>query len=204
MKHWVYAVLVLLLFSPFSFSQMYRVQDYSERTEMPAGKAALRWEISAAAFANTLALQDFTGQAVSDGEIGADLRLLYKASDWFAVGAEGKVSTAYGTQNGLSGYLGRSVGAVAKVTLTPDSMPRAYVLAGGGKSSYDVEFFSEAKRTLSSYYAWLGWGVETDLSERVFGAFEVHGIYSSAKDDLYFSLKRRWSAEVLLRLDMRF
>ena len=62
------------------FSQIYRVQDYSELTEMPAGKAALRWEISAAAFANTLALQDFTGQAVSDGEIGADLRLLYKAS----------------------------------------------------------------------------------------------------------------------------
>lgn len=204
MKHWVYAVLVLLLFSPFSFSQIYRAQDFTPAAD-DVREGISHWEISVGAAAFSGQMHDFTGQRLVQGELGAEVRAFYSLADWAAVGVSGGVSGPLKKTELVDKYRTYRLEALVKFTLTPRASPRSYITAGMGWQQHDISYFHLWEKKFSVPFVSLGMGVETSFAENWFAGLELRGMYhlQSARN-VYFYFPHRWEAAVHLRTGWRF
>lgn len=204
MKRILISGVFLLIFSSSLFSQSYRAQDYYTK-EKQDFSGLTRWEISAGFKGSSGQVRDFFGQNLSQGEYGLEMRFLYSLTEWFSFGVEGMVSFPFKQDVSLDDYKTQSLTALVKLTFTPQSSPRAYLLLGMGEAYKEAQYFDSWKYTAQVSYLTFGWGIETDISGAWFGGLELRGIYNlDLRETDYFSFVRRWEGAVHLRTGIRF
>ena len=205
MKQFLLSSVFLLFGFSASFCQIYRAQEYNTDKDDAARSAASRWEISAALQASTLEMRDFVGQKLTQGEIGASVRMLYFVAPWIALGAEGAFASAGKRDDLLDIYKSYRLEGLSKLSLTPNTSPRSYLVLGGGVSYREVAYLNVWDEKASLPYLMFGWGLETDICGNWFGGLELRGVYhlKDIQSD-YFYLPHRWEGQMQLRVGLRF
>jgi len=167
----------------------------------------LHGEISAGYQFSNAFLQDYDGQSDSSHLRGAGVRALWSPLPWLSAGAEytrlGKVDLE---QAWVSSYTLSRTGAVVKLTLSPDTNPRLYLLGGFGRSEHHLQFskmFSSHKKSQTYWTA--GLGVECSVYKAVFAAVEATMHWEKAVyiHPLY-KLSSHAQTELQLRAGVRF
>ncbi len=205
MKRILLVGVLLLLGCSSSFSQIYRAQEYYADEKLLHRQSFSRWEISAGVVGSLTELRDFVDQSLAKGEIGAELRVLYGVWDWFALGVGASLARPIKTAESLDSYQSRYLEGLGKVTLTPQTSPRSYLLIGGGVLYREVDYFEDWTDSSSSPYLTFGWGIETDIGSLWFCGLELRGNYLlTSPSNTYFYFSTRWEAAVHLRTGLRF
>lgn len=170
MKHlaWVF---IVCLFTGYTFgAPVYR----AGKPEPAAISRYLHGEVSAAYQFSNSYLEDYLGQVSSERLHGWSARALWSPLSWLSVGAEytrwGNVSLQ---QAVVDAYRVSQVGAVFKLTLSPDTNPRLYLVGGYGRSTQRLQFSAYLSNTTYTQPYWMaGLGVETDVYRALFLAAE--------------------------------
>ena len=198
------AVLVPVSYSPL-FSQIYRAGDFYYTSSPAPAVLENRWEIAVSVSVASSALKEISGASVQHWETAPGARVLYALNSWASVGMEGAVSDSRSGGSLLSEYKSARWGMAVKFTLTPNTAPRTYVLAGAGITRREVEYLGKRQDAASSPYMTFGLGVETDLTDAWFIGLEGGAVYTFDKDiGPYLSLKHRCSALLAARTGIRF
>ena len=179
-------------------------QIYQAGQSASAAPSSARWEISAGWTRGYMGITDHTADTLFSNQTGLSARGLYYFTPWLAVGPEGVwfEEEKFAANNR---FKNTRYGAVAKWTLTPDTLPAAYFLTGVGSSARKLSYMGIQTRSSHSAYALVGTGVEVPISHGIFLAAEVQAIYHAKKElDGLTLLKRRWEADLSLRGGIRF
>lgn len=198
LRAWVFlTVLVALPFVPADGAPLYQ----AGQGRSSAAANLLHGEISAGYQFSNAFLQDYKEHYDSSHLRGAGVRALWSPLPWLSAGAEyTRLGKADLEQAWVSSYTLSRMGAVVKLTLSPDTNPRLYLLGGFGRSEHRLEFntmFSSHKKSQTYWTA--GLGVECSVYKPVFVAAEatvhweksiyIHPIYklsSHAQTELQF------------------
>lgn len=181
-KKWRAAFLAVALLSfgcVFSFAQTYHIYRPLPRLLPDRSPKEGGWTLGIEAAASIASAEtvDAEGNRAADFLSGASVTWWKNISSGFAAGIKGEALQAQGTQSVPSLKLTKqSAVLLLKWTLTPDTMTRFYVLAGGGVSFYDgnSDFFrAKMSRSGAAWKAALGSEIPLGFSFFLTGSFGV-------------------------------
>ncbi len=143
---------------------------------------------------------------------GAQVRALWAPLSWLAVGME---ATHLGEEKlapAIKEYKANQVAGIVKLTLSPNTTPRFYVLAGVGKSEHKITYdhsyppFMKRAPVKKDISFWtVGLGVEADVWKFIFVGVEgtlTHYSKTRLTDIYAFSSKTQTALQ--LRAGLRF
>ncbi len=143
---------------------------------------------------------------------GLNGRALWAPLSWLAVGAE---MTRLGSEKlapAIKSYEVNQVAGIVKLTLSPNTTPRFYVLAGWGKSehklTYDRSYLPFRKRAPveKDFHFWtVGLGVEADVWKIVFVGVEgnlTH--YNKTRLTDFYAISSKTQTSLAVRAGLRF
>ena len=142
-KRWraaFFAAALLVFGCVCSFAQTYHIYRPLPRLLPDHSPKEGGWTLGLEAAVSVVSAEtaDAEGNAVADFLSGASVTWWKNISSGFAVGLKGEALQARGTENVLSLKLTKqSAVLLLKWTLTPDTMTRFYILAGGGVTFCD-------------------------------------------------------------------
>lgn len=144
----------------------------------------------------------YTQLSHQDGLSGRGLIIVYP---WLALGVEG---TSFGNEKSIpyvSHFKQSRYGVVGKLTLTPDTQPKVYVLIGAGKTKRKFEYeFSFTEETKTNYMM-AAIGIEIALWKEIFIAAEAYGVYNGHRHiSRFFEQNHRFEPGLMGRLGIRF
>ena len=171
-----------------------------------AAPATHNWvEISVAATRSFVRLQDRGATTQLPHQDGFSGRALVVLSPRFALGVEG---TRFEKEKDIflvSSAKTRRYGAVFKFTLTPDTQPNVYLLAGAGKTKREFIYNFSFRETNSTNYVSLGVGVEAELWRGIFVAAEGYEMYNvHAQCSNFFKTRHRLEPGLAVRAGVKF
>lgn len=173
MRHLAWAVLILL----GSCIPTLAAPEYRAGQPASAVSSLLHGEISADYQFSSQKLNTERGDQSTSALKGWNVRALWTPLSWLSVGAE---MTQFGEQEMraayISSYEARRIGGLVKFTLSPNTTPRMYLLAGYGKTYHQLEYDHSTVITntwpgqekKSIPYWMIGLGVEVDVWKSVF------------------------------------
>ena len=183
-----------------------QAQIYHAGEENTTGASRRNWvELSAAGTRSFYTLQDGGNYTQLSHQDGLSARALWLITPNIGLGLEGTWFEKEKSIPVVSSYKMRRYGVIGKWILTPDTAPKAYLLAGVGrtKRQFSYEFpLSEEKKT--NYYL-AGIGLDVTLWRNLFAAAEVTAVYNAhATTGNFYHLKHRWETNASLRAGVRF
>ncbi len=197
---------VLCVSLPVCAAPIYRAgQTSSSWTSLLHGEVSVDYTFS------SLKLEDYLGEYSSDRLQGIGGRALWTPLPWLGVGAEGTLFGETDLKEAMvNSYKASRLGAVAKFTLTPDTNPRFYLLAGLGRTTHELNFrrwigntWPSVKKSIS--YWMLGLGVEVSVWQTCFVAAEGSILFNdSTQLWRYHQIADRREMDVRLRAGVRF
>ena len=145
---------------------------------------------------------------------GWGLRALWTPVSWLGIGAE---TTRFENESFkeffVSSYQNNRVGGLLKATLSPDTNPRVYLLAGYGRISHKLEYdhssiitasWPTAEKKKAGYWM-LGIGLETNVWKSVFVGVEGNVFrYTSTQLKRYYQTNSKTETSIRLRAGVRF
>ena len=176
MKHLAWAFIILLLSSSGVAAPQYRAgQSSSSLYGWLHGEVSADYQFSSQKM-------ELTNQDLATSTLhGMGLRALWAPLTWLSVGVEmGRFGKKSMPEAFVSSYKTNRMGAVIKFTLSPDTAPRIYALAGFGKTFHQIEYDhssvitatwpGQEKKNIRYWMA--GLGLETDVWKDVFVGIE--------------------------------
>lgn len=164
-----------------------------------------RVEISVAAARSFVRLQDGGGHTQLPHQDGLSGRALFVLSPRFALGAEGTWFEKEKDISFVSSAKARRYGAAFKFTLTPNTQPNVYLLAGAGKTKREFTYNFSFSETSSTNYVSLAVGVEAELWHGIFVAAEGYEIYNvHAHCGKFFKTRHRLEPGLVVRAGVKF
>lgn len=161
--------------------------------EYPSG----RLETAAAGVGQSGLILDPEEEILSRAQWGGSVRAMYYFSDILAAGAAGSRLSGVMRHPALSSADWLRAGVTVKVILTPQVLPRQYVVAETGaerRTSRDIVLGRQKKR---GFYARLGIGLEFKVWNRAGMFAEYAGVYSSLPDiNKLMTRSGRWEQQV--------
>ncbi len=203
LRAWLFTALFISMSFMLQAAPLYR----AGQTDPSSWRKLLHGEISASYLFSNSYLEDYTGQVSSDRLRGVSARALWSPLAWLAVGAEythlGKVSLP---QSMVDSYQVTQTGAIVKLTLSPDTNPRLYVVGGYGRSKHSLRFSAFLTDTTYTQPYWMaGLGVETCVYRAVFLAAEGNIYWNrTAYIHTYHKLSGHAYGALQLRAGLRF
>jgi len=190
---------------PLSGAPLYRVGAPKPQDDF------VHWEVSAEGVFSSAEVEDSDGNKALNGARGVGLRTTYALRPWLALGAEGLHFKKQTFGPFVKRYEAERVGILAKITLSPDTSPRAYAVLGAGKNFYSLTYGKTMasahwkKTKKSASYVQLGLGLETDIWKAWFIGAEGD-IFYGRKTGLgrYYQTGKTWEALGRLRTGIRF
>lgn len=172
----------------------------------------LHGEISAGYVFSSHQMQNFTQEDVTSRLRGGEVRALWAPTSWLAAGIE---LTRFKNEDllpVLQKYQVQQVAALFKLSLSPDTNPRFYVLAGVGKSKHKLEYnrnflpvHNYASIDKSIPFGLTGLGVEIDVWKAVFIGLEgTLTYYKKVKLSNYYELSSHVETALHLRTGVKF
>lgn len=162
-------------------------------------------ELSMAGTRSLTPLKDRGGYTQLSHQDGFSGRALFIVSPWFSVGAEG---TWFETEKGIamvSAYREKRYGAVGKFTLTPNTQPKVYLLAGAGKTKQEFEYAFSLNEASKTNYFEAAVGIEVALWKGIFLAAEFCETYNAHKHiGRFFEQKHRLEPSISGRVGIAF
>ncbi|MBP5430098.1 MAG: hypothetical protein J6Y25_04385 [Elusimicrobiaceae bacterium] len=157
-----------------------------------AGQTSSSWtsllhgEVSVDYTFSSLKLEDYLEEYSSDRLHGFGGRALWTPLPWLGAGIEGTLFGKTDLQEAMvNSYKASRVGAVVKLTLTPDTNPRFYLLVGLGRTTHELNFrrwignsWPTVKKSIP-YWA-LGLGVETTIWKNFFMGVEGNILWNQS------------------------
>ena len=182
------------------YAQFYTAGSSStEKSSVPDA-----WEISAAGVVDFVQLKDASGLKTFSNQKGLSVRALFYSCPYLALGIEG---TTFAKENfpGVEKYRVNRLGAVGKLLLSANTLPRSYMLFGIGRTSRELDFSLGWQESADSTYYQLGLGLETDVWEMIFAGAELNFIYNdTTRTGNFYRLSNRWETQLSLRAGIRF
>jgi len=178
-----------------------------------AGQAtspATRWlhgEISGGYTFTNQSLQDYLGQFSSASLRGWNVRALWSPLAWLAAGAEYTRLAEVSLSPALvDGYTLSRTGAVVKLTLSPNTNPRFYLLGGYGRSTHRLAFTSGTPAYKKAQNYWkAALGAEVAVYKSIFAAAEGEILwYETASLHTLYQLSSRMETALQVRAGIRF
>lgn len=203
---WAFINLLLLLSLPALASPVYRAGEKGSL------RSVLHGEVSASYLFSSHQVQSFTKEDVSEHLKGMQGRALWAPLGWLAVGAEFTSLQQTELLPMVEKYKTHRTAGVVKLTLSPNTNPRFYLLAGLGKSQHRLEYnrsFRPVRRRAPvdkdfSYWT-VALGTEADVWKFIFIAAEGSLLrYSGTKLANYYELTSRTETALHLRAGIRF
>ncbi len=199
-----YACLCVMFCSAATFAAPYYRAGQANPSPL---QRFLHGEVSASYQFTTGYLQDYLEQTSSDRLHAVGVRALLSPLPWLSAGVDYTRSSKENIPAAwVSSYQETHLGAVVKVTLSPDTNPRFYLLGGYGRSTQRLHFSKFfAPATKKQPYWMLGLGMECDIYRALFLAAEGN-IYWHNTQYLhsYYKLSSHATGAVQLRLGVRF
>lgn len=195
----------LLLVSFFSLLPL-NAQTYQAEEKASLPKNERRWlEISASWTRSLTPLKDHGGYTQLSHQEGLSGRALFVITPWFSLGAEG---TRFETEKGIamvSAYREKRYGAVGKFTLTPNTQPKVYVLAGAGKTKRELSYQFSLDESSKMNYLEAAIGLEVAVWKGLFLAAEFCETYNAHKHiGRFFEQKHRLEPSISGRIGISF
>lgn len=159
-SRFITAVAVMAAFfcaAPGLQAQLYRVHRPIPRLQISDGpmKLAPPLEISISAVASAGRVKDAEGGLLVGGMYGGRLRVLWRLSELFSVGAEAQLLEAPAADAFFFSHLRKeSYSAVLKYTFTPQTEPRLYLLLSAGKVYNRASFEFRHENLDEDGYVW--------------------------------------------------
>jgi len=194
----------LFLISLLAGAPLYAQTHHAGEKTLPP--AARQWvEISVAATRSFARLQDRGGNSQLPYQDGLSGRALLIVFPWLSLGAEGTWFEKEKDIPFVSVAKTHRYGAVAKFTLTPDTQPKVYLLAGAGKTKREFAYSFHFSETDTTDYLSLAVGLEAQAWRGIFVAAEGHEMYyaHTLRSD-FFQKKHRWEPGLSVRAGVRF
>jgi len=161
------------LCTPLTFAQT--VYHVGSATEAPT--TFDRWEISAGLIGTSRTISPQRGnETFFSHQHGTSLRALYYAAPWLAFGLEGTDFRTRHTSE-ISRFRTRQIQALVKFTLTPNTQPAVYVLAGAGRNYHSFDYTFNWSETAHTSYLFNGIGMELRVYKTIFTAAEWDVLY---------------------------
>lgn len=161
--------------------------------EYPSG----RLETAVAGVGQTSLILDPEAEPLSRAQWGGAVRAMYYFSDIWAAGIAGSMLSGKMRHPALSAADWRRAGVTVKIILTPQVLPRQYMVAEAGtetRTSRDIILGRQKKR---GFYARLGFGLEFKVWERAGLFAEYAGVYSALPDiNKLMTRSGRWEQQV--------
>lgn len=150
-------------------------------------------------------LEDRGGYNQLSHQNGFSGRALVNILPWLGLGVEGTWFEKEKDIDFVDGYKTERYGVVGKLTLTPGTQPKVYLLAGAGKTKRKLDYAFSLEESSNMNYLLAGVGIETDLWKGFFLALEGYGIYNEhAHFSRFFASSHRLEPGVSLRVGKRF
>lgn len=212
MKHLAWAVLLLWgSCVPALASPVYRAgESSSDISSWLHGEISADYQFSSQKLETKLI--DQSGSALK----GWNVRALWTPLPWLSVGAE---MTQFADENFreafVSPYESHRIGGLVKLTLSPNTTPRVYLLAGYGKTfhklNYDHSINPIAMQTWPASekkdisYWMVGLGVEVDVWKTVFVGGEGNLLrHQATKLALFYKTDSQIETVLRVRAGVRF
>ena len=200
MKKWQ----ALFLISFFSLFPLHAQESQAAEKSAPLAKLH-RVEFSVAGVRSLARLQDGGGHIQLSHQDGFSGRALVALSPWFSLGAQGEWLNKEKDIPAVAAYKVHRYGAVLKFTLTPDTQPQVYLLAGAGKTKREFEYSYPLHETSSTGYVLAAVGVEAAVWRGVFVAAEGSALYNKhAHYGNFFKLTHRVEPQISIRAGIKF
>lgn len=207
MKHLAYVCLLGLMLSvPAAAGPLYRAGHAKG-----AVSDLLHGEVSADYQFSSLQLQDYAAEYTSSALRGLSMRALWSPFTWLAVGME---YTHFGKTDlvpaWVDAYRANRVGGMIKLTLSPNTQPRLYLLAGYGRTQHQLDFRPlpgiQWKAVDKNIPYWMaGLGVETDVWKTIFAGLEGNIYWNKERKlGLHHQTASGMDTALRLRVGVRF
>ena len=202
---WVFCSVLLGAGVTAQSTPIYRVGD-----KVSSARSIWHGEVSAGYIFSSQQLESTIESDKTPRLQGFEMRALWAPLAWLAVGAQ---ATRLGDEKlapFVKEYKVDSVAGVMKLTLSPDTTPCFYLLAGLGKSkhklTYDHSLPIYGKPVEKDFSFWmLGLGVETDVWKFIFVGIEgtlTH--YNKTQMTAFYSISSKMQTALHLRAGVRF
>ena len=198
MKKYLFLGLMWASVCAFAAEPIYHAGENSVTTGSPRWEASLGW-INA-----RVGTHDPTEENLFSHLTGLTVRGLYTLRPSWRMGAEGVIFSGKNLAPSNT-YRARRYGVLVNYVLTPDTVPVAYVLVGGGETYHRISYSGLRTNRKHTGYACAGIGIEVPLDHRYFFAAEAAALYhASKKIDVFTRLNRRLETTVTVRGGIRF
>lgn len=187
---------------------MYRAGENSS-----SARSLLHGEISGGYVFSSNRVAYVTEEDSSSRLQGVEVRALWSPLSWLSVGAEMDRLGDEKLSPMIKAYrVNRQTGLI-KLTLTPNTTPRFYLIGGYGKSEHkltyeDFYFGTRNKRpaiTKDLHYWTVGLGVEADVWKCLFVGIEGNWVrYNDNQLSAIFKMSSRVETDVRVRVGLRF
>lgn len=209
MKHLAWLIFVLCVSGPVLAGPVYRAGQSSSVVN-----SLLHGELSADYQFSSQKMKLLTGEDETSALKGWNVRALWAPLSWLAVGAEMTRFNDEDLKNFfVSSYKSNRVGGVVKFTLSPNTSPRLYALAGYGRTMHQLNYDHSSiltrmwpghdKKNIS--YWMVGLGLELDVWRSVFVGGEGNILFHQSRDlARYYKLDSKTETELRVRVGVHF
>lgn len=209
MKQLAWAILFIGLCSSVWSAPIYRAgQSSSTLSSLLHGEVSADYQFSSQKMETKR--EDQTTSAIR----GWNVRALWTPISWFSIGAEmsefgdEKLKEAF-----VSSYETNRIAGLIKLTLSPDTSPRVYVLAGYGRTEHQINYDHSTivtkkwpahdKKNIPYWMA--GLGVEVDVWKTVFVGLEGNILrHQTTGLPRYYKTTSRTETALRVRAGVRF
>ena len=203
---WVFGSILLCSASALS-APIYRAGE-----KVPSTRSVWHGELSAGYILSSHQLENTIEADKTSRLHGFNGRALWAPLSWLAVGAE---MNRFGSEElapAVKEYKVKQWAGIVKLTLSPNTTPRFYVLAGAGKSTHEMTYnrsygpFSLRPPVEKRFSFWtVGLGLEADVWKTIFVGIEgtlTH--YNQTQLKRFYSLSSKTQTALQLRAGVRF
>ena len=212
MKHLAWAILIVgTACLPGVSAPLYRAGETSL-----AISSLLHGEISADYQFSSQKMKTERGDQTTSALKGWNARALWTPLPWLSVGAEmGQSADQELRAAFVSSYESRRIGGIIKLTLSPNTTPRVYLLAGYGKTSHRLNYdHSVNPIALSTWpgsekktvpYWMIGVGMEMDVWKALFLGIEGNLLrHQSTQLPRFYKVDSRIETALRVRVGVKF
>ena len=185
---------------------------YRAGEPVSAGRSVWHGELSGSYLFSSHRLENMVESERASRLQGVNGRALWAPRSWLAVGAEMTHLGSAKLEPAVESYKVNQVAGIVKLTLSPNTTPRFYVLAGWGKSThklmYDRSYLPFRKRepVEKDFNFWtVGLGVEADVWKIVFVGVEgtlTH--YNKTQLTDFYAISSKTQTSLAMRVGLRF
>lgn len=201
---WVYVVVLLIGTTEIGAAPLYQAGEKGS-----VSRSLLHGEISAGYVLSSHKIEYTTGEDASPRLKGAEMRALWTPLPWLSVGADFEKLGNEKLSPLVKQYGVRRWAGIVKLTLSPNTSPRLYLIGGYGKSKHEIKYDFQARWfppvTQRWTYWMLGLGLETNVWKGIFVAGEGSWIhYNNDCLTSFFKISSRTEMDLRLRMGLRF